>query len=231
MHIFLFVFAFLVLTDPTLAAEDVFGNEVATETGPEAVMDEFANMKPGLLMSPEDDENKNSKDGLNADPNGLAIYDGITEKIMTLEEIKREYLQGNYAQILPSLTLLTNNGHHGAEEIFGIMYKNGQGVEKNLKKSFDYLSKAAEANYPTAQHHLGIMYYTGEGLDVPDAVKALMWLEIAIVYYQSGEEKDRAKKDRDNLQLRLSRRDKDRATEMTRAWLNRKGEGHLLDLQ
>ena len=59
---------------------------------------------------------------------------------------------------------------------------------------------------------------------------ALSWLHIAIVHYADGPEKDRARQDRDRLYTQLTRREKDRAMDIARVWLTKKGEGHLLDL-
>ena len=64
-----------------------------------------------------------------------------------------------------------------------------------------------------------------------DPVKALMWLNIAILHYPSGSEKTRAISDRDNISARLTRRDRDRALELTREWLYAKGEKLLFDLE
>ena len=140
------------------------------------------------------------------------------------------YREGKYEQIVPTLQGLAASGHQGAQEILGIMYRQGQGVSKDPAKALDLLNKAALANRPLAQHHLGIMYFLGEGVP-KDAVTALMWLDIAILHYPDGPEKQRAKEDRDNIYPQLTRRDKDRATLMVRDWLNQRGEGHLMDLQ
>ena len=103
-------------------------------------------------------------------------------------------------------------------------------MPKDPKKAFEWLSKAAEANRPLAQHHLAVMIFTGEGT-LQNPVKALMWLRLAILHYPDGPDKDRAKQDRDSIAAQLTRRDKERAVEMTRDWLAKKGERHLMNVE
>ncbi len=186
--------------------------------------DEYKNVPIGLLLPPEEAEKIAKATGKEA---GL---DGRVRK-MNYDKIQELYNQGQFEQVLANVQVLADGGHHGAEEMLGIMYRQGQGIKADPLKAFDLLSKAAEENRPLAQHHLGVMFYLGEGVPQPDAVQALMWLHIAIVHYKDGPEKDRAKQDRDNIFPQLTRREKDRAMETARAWLTKRGEGHLLDLR
>lgn len=139
------------------------------------------------------------------------------------------YRQGKYDQIVGTLQSLAVAGHQGAEELLGIMYRQGQGVPKDPAKALDLLTKAALANRPLAQHHLGIVYFLGEGV-TKDPITSLMWLDIAVLHYPDGPEKERAKQDRDNVYSQMSRRDRDYAQHLVRDWLNERGEAHLLDL-
>jgi uncharacterized protein len=187
-------------------------------------VDEYTRVKKGVLMPDEvQTENGNAAAG-----QGMGIG-GQIEHVLTMDEITELYKQRKYDEITPSLKVLSNNGHHAAEEMLGVLYRAGLGVEKDPVKAFTMLSKAAEANRPVAQHHIGVMNFTGEGTQV-DMVKAMMWLKIAIVHYDDGPEKDRAQSDHDNVFLRLTRREKERAEEMARDWLEKRGEAHLLEL-
>ncbi len=150
---------------------------------------------------------------------------------MTIEEIFSIYKKRKYADIKSTLESMAQYSSHDAEELLGIMYLYGQGVTKDSKKAFDLLTKAAEAGRPLAEHHLGVMYFTGEGMELPDEITALMWLHIAILHYSDGPEKDRAITDRDAVYGKLNRHDKQQAMDMVHDWLDRKGEGHLLDMQ
>jgi hypothetical protein len=187
-------------------------------------LDEYNNVKPGLLL-PE----------TGAPPPGdlgIALPENKPEEeasqIMTIEDLATAYSQGKFDLAAKRLLPLANNGQHQAEELVGIMYRNGQGLAKDPAQALIWLNKAAEADRPLAQHHLGIIYYTGDGVQA-DPVKALMWLYIAIVHYPDGAEKKRAMEDRDNVSTQLTRRDHDRALQLAREWLDKKNEGHLLD--
>ena len=149
---------------------------------------------------------------------------------LTYENLMKMYQQKKYDEVAKDLEPLAKGGHRGAQELMGIMYRYGQGVPKDPKKAYDYLAEAAAANRPLAQYHLGTMYFAGEGVQT-DSIMALMWLQIAIVHYGEGPEKDAALHDRDNMYTHLTRREKDRALQMAREWLTKRGEAHLLDLE
>lgn len=213
----------LTATQSSAQAPEAFDMEGRGEQLPST--DEYDNLPPGLLLSQEQAKEVAKEAG--HDPSTIPE---ATRKV-NYDKIMEMYKEGKFEEVAKNLKPLSEGGHHGAEELMGIMYRLGQGVKPDQLKAFDLLSKAAEANRPLAQHHMGTMYYTGEGVPAADPVTALMWLHIAIVHYADGPEKESAIKSRDNIYTQLTRREKDRAIEMARAWLTKKGEGHLLDLQ
>ena len=74
-----------------------------------------------------------------------------------------------------------------AQELLGVMYLNGEGVDKDAQKAFDLLSKAANKGYTDSQYALALMY--ARGVDVPfDKEKALYWLNKSIATNKSHEE-------------------------------------------
>ncbi|MCK5555272.1 MAG: sel1 repeat family protein [Alphaproteobacteria bacterium] len=158
-------------------------------------------------------------------------------KALTLEEIFKAYHKGSYDLVAKYLIPLSESGSHQVEELLGIMYLNGQGVQKDAKYAYSWFSKAAEVGRPLAEHYLGILTFTGIEVPPPqigiqaDPVKALMWLNIAILHYPNGYEKKRAIKDRDNISASLTRRDRSRAIELTKSRLYDKGEKLLFDLE
>ena len=114
---------------------------------------------------------------------------------LTYDNLVRMYKQGKYDQVAKNLEPLANGGHVAAQELIGIMYRNGQGVPKDPKKAYDYLSQAANTGRGLAEYHLGTMYYAGEGVQA-DSIMALMWLQIAIVHFPEGPEGDAEKNPR-----------------------------------
>lgn len=156
---------------------------------------------------------------------------------MTLEDVIDAYHEGKYDVAAKYLLPLSESGSHQVEEILGIMYLNGQGVPKSAKDAYYWFSKAAEAGRPLAEHYLGILTFTGVGVPPPkigiqaNPVKALMWLNIAILHYPTGPGKKQAIEDRANISGSLTRRDRDRALELTKDWFYNKGEKLLFNLE
>lgn len=156
---------------------------------------------------------------------------GVQEekKRMTLTEVQRAFTAGSYDEIVDPLTYYVSTGDKTATLLLGILYRNGQGgLPPDQKKAFELLSKAAEGGQPLAQHHIGIMYYTGAGV-TKDTTQALKWLQIALARYPAGPGKTRAETDRKNLEASMTRREIENAAFMARDWLVAKGEGHLVE--
>lgn len=227
--------AFLLAAVPSAAyaVEDEFSNYrdfgVVNKIDEAPPVDEYKTIGRGLMM--DDVADPVPAGDVTADEGGSTTLAEMTEnRVLTIDEINEKYAKGQYAEILPSVQVLADNGHSAATEIMGIMYRSGQGTPKDAAKAFSYLQKAADQGRPLAEHHLGIMYFMGEGV-TQDLVKSMVWLQIAVLHYQEGPEKARAKVDLDKLQKRLTRRDRERGNEMTRDMLEKRGEGHLIDLQ
>ena len=77
-----------------------------------------------------------------------------------------------------SLKALAEKGDAEAQYEIGMMYRNGEGVEADLKEAFKWTRKAAEQDQPLAQYELGWMYDYGEGVE-KDIVMAYVWFYIA----------------------------------------------------
>ncbi|WP_443984543.1 tetratricopeptide repeat protein [Helicobacter pylori] len=56
---------------------------------------------------------------------------------------------------------LNNGGGCGA---LGVLYENGEGVEKNLTKATQFYSKACDLNNGRGCGNLGVLYYNGDGV-------------------------------------------------------------------
>ncbi len=74
------------------------------------------------------------------------------------------YLKGDYETAAKEFIPLAERGDHRAMYALGSMYSDGQGVEKNLKKSFELFSEAAKNGRADAMYKLGLMYEKGMGL-------------------------------------------------------------------
>ncbi|MFN7115126.1 MAG: tetratricopeptide repeat protein [Alphaproteobacteria bacterium] len=200
------------------AQDSVFEIGSRTETVPD--VSEYDSVGRGLLLSERTQEEIVEKEAEENTGKQVAL---------TYEAVLRLYKEGKYERALPHLELLSNGGHTAAKEILGIMYNLGQGVEKDPQKAYTLLSESAERGRPLSQHHMGVMSFTGSGTH-KDPIKALMWLQLSLINYPEGEEKNAARRDRDSVFSRLNRRDRENAMQLTREWLTKRGEAHLLDM-
>lgn len=204
---------------PAQAQTSVFEIGPRTDTVPDT--SEYSSLGKGLLLEEKVNE-ENILEEDKKDDEGKPVA-------LTYEAVLKLYKDGQYDRALPHLEILANGGHTAAREILGIMYNLGQGVDQNPAKAFELLAPAAEQGRPLSQHHIGVMSYTGNGTQ-QDPIRALMWLQLALINYPEGEEKAAARKDRDSVFSRLNRRDRENAMQLTREWLTKRGEAHLLDM-
>ncbi|GJM04740.1 MAG: hypothetical protein DHS20C09_07310 [marine bacterium B5-7] len=91
------------------------------------------------------------------------------------------YLRGDYEAAAKEFVPLAERGDHRAMYALGSMYASGQGVEKNLKKSFELFSEAAKNGRADAMYKLGLMYEQGQGVSQN--------LKKAARYYQKSAKK------------------------------------------
>ena len=91
------------------------------------------------------------------------------------------YLRGDYETAAKEFIPLAERGDHRAMYALGSMHSTGQGVEKDLKKSFELFSEAARNGRADAMHKLGLMYE--QGLSVQQNLKK------AARYYQKSAKK------------------------------------------
>jgi TPR repeat protein len=206
---------------------------------------EYDAVPEGLLIAPDADSKKTDEKAQQEAPTAaqpLGQLPGIYEipgakqaednqAALSMDQILLAYSKGDYPTALRNLEPMAANRQHPAEDLLGVMYLNGQGVTKDAAKALDLLGRASESGLPLAEHYLGVMYFTGQGMEQPDPIKALMWLEISIIHYQDGADKDRAKADRDAVFAKTTRLERSRASEMARDWLEAHGEAHLMDMQ
>lgn len=212
MRSFILVIAFLLLLPVAASAQQ---QDTPDENLP--ALDEYNNVPPGLMMLES-----------SSTPADASSQSTDESDVMTMDDIITAYNHGQYDVVYKHLVPIANGNYPLAEEMLGVMYRNGQGVPKDPITAVTWLTKAAEAGRPLAQHHLGTMAFMGEG-GPPDIVRALMWLYIATAHYPEGPEKQQAQHDRDNVAAQLSRRDRERALALAREWLEKHDEAGLLD--
>ena len=88
------------------------------------------------------------------------------------------YGRGDYAAAHEAWLALGKRGHAPAQYNLGQMYRNGQGVPRDLIEAAKWYRLAALGNHPWAQYNLGSMYVRGLGLPRDD-VQGYKWFSLA----------------------------------------------------
>ena len=73
------------------------------------------------------------------------------------------------------------SGNAEAEELIGVMYALGLGVEKDPVRAFEWYLRASMKGHPGAQSGVGWYYEVGLGLPAPDLVRAYMWYTLSAI--------------------------------------------------
>jgi len=93
-------------------------------------------------------------------------------------DLARKYQQKKPDEALQLFEKSAKNGHPQAQLVLGIIYKEGNGVEKNPVQAVHWFEQAAEQGLADAQYELGYCYMMGQGIKEDD-VKAFSWFEKA----------------------------------------------------
>ena len=103
----------------------------------------------------------------------------------TIQEAVEAYHQGDYAKVRQLVEPLANKGDAVAQNLLGVLYHNGQGVQQDYTKAREYYEKAAAQGNADAQNNLAILYYNGLGME-KDYDKAHEWWEKAAAQNNMG---------------------------------------------
>ena len=114
---------------------------------------------------------KNSQDYI---LRGISVEDEHVEAL--LEEANKYICSKKYSNAYPLLTKASKMHLLPAQHTLGLLYINGDGVQKDYDKARYWLERAALANHPMSLYDLGVMYRNGEGVD-RDIQKAIVLYE------------------------------------------------------
>jgi len=73
------------------------------------------------------------------------------------------------------------SGNAEAEELIGVMYALGLGVEKDEVRAMEWYMRAAMKGHPGAQSGVGWYYELGIGLPAPDLTRAYLWYVLSAI--------------------------------------------------
>ena len=91
------------------------------------------------------------------------------------------YVAGEYDIAFEAFSPLANEGYTNAQNLLGVMYRDGKGVEQDARQAAKWFSLAAKAGNANAQFNLATMY--NKGIGVPkDYCHAYMWFNLAAAH-------------------------------------------------
>ena len=97
-------------------------------------------------------------------------------------ETARDYMdQGRYTDAMQELLPAARSGNAEAEELIGVMYASGLGVERDDIRAFEWYLRASLKGHPGAQSGIGWYYEVGRGMPEPDLVRAYMWYVLSAI--------------------------------------------------
>ncbi|WP_298260520.1 tetratricopeptide repeat protein [uncultured Litoreibacter sp.] len=82
-----------------------------------------------------------------------------------------------YAELVPA----AKAGNADAEELIGIMYAMGLGVERDDMRAFEWYLRSSMKGHPGSQSAVGWYYEVGRGMPSPDLTRAYMWYTLSAI--------------------------------------------------
>lgn len=101
-----------------------------------------------------------------------------------LSEIEqaRDFLEtGQFNAAYNALWPAARSGNADAEELIGVMYAMGLGVERDDQRAFEWYLRSSMKGHPGAQSGVGWYYEVGRGMPAPDLVRAYMWYNLSAI--------------------------------------------------
>lgn len=112
----------------------------------------------------------------------LAITLGLASPALAEIEEARDLMEaGQFAEAHEALWPAARSGNADAEELIGIMYALGLGVDQDYERAFEWYLRASMKGHPGAQSGVGWYYEVGLGMSEPDLVRAYMWYTLSAI--------------------------------------------------
>lgn len=111
----------------------------------------------------------------------LAICLAATPALAELETARDLMDAGRFDEAMEELLPAAQSGNAEAEELIGVMYALGLGVEKDDVRAFEWYLRSAMKGHAGAQSGVGWYYEVGIGMPAPDLVRAYMWYVLSAI--------------------------------------------------
>jgi|TARA_B100000809_G_scaffold262515_1_gene313646 hypothetical protein len=97
-------------------------------------------------------------------------------------EKARDLMEANsFEEAMQELLPAARSGNAEAEELIGVMYAMGLGVERDDIRAFEWYLRSAMKGHPGAQSGVGWYYEIGRGMPEPDLIRAYMWYVLSAI--------------------------------------------------
>ena len=111
----------------------------------------------------------------------LLMFLMATPVIAEIENARDLMEENRFVEAMKELRPAAQSGNAEAEELIGIMYAMGLGVERDDIRAFDWYLRASLKGHPGAQSGIGWYYEVGRGMPAPDLVRAYMWYVLSAI--------------------------------------------------
>ncbi|GAB5430943.1 MAG: hypothetical protein EpisKO_03130 [Epibacterium sp.] len=108
---------------------------------------------------------------------GMIATTGFAE----IEKARDLMEAGDFEAAKQELWPAARSGNADAEELIGVMYAMGLGVERDDTRAFEWYLRSAMKGHPGAQSGIGWYYEVGRGMPAPDLVRAYMWYTLSAI--------------------------------------------------
>ncbi|MEL6233458.1 MAG: tetratricopeptide repeat protein [Pseudomonadota bacterium] len=88
---------------------------------------------------------------------------------------------GRFEEARAALWPAARSGNAEAEELIGVMYALGLGVEPDPVRAFEWYLRAAMKGHAGAASGVGWYYEVGLGMPAPDLVRAYTWYTLSAI--------------------------------------------------
>lgn len=105
----------------------------------------------------------------------------VTPVFADIEEGRDLMEAGEFEAAREAFWPAARSGNADAEELIGVMYALGLGVEQDYERAFDWYLRSAMKGHPGAQSGVGWYYEVGLGMPAPDLMRAYMWYVLSAI--------------------------------------------------
>jgi len=171
--------------DIPVAAQDLVVKQKLAELGLFGIeLDEIAVRQRTRQITCKSGQGKAKGQGMKYAFHGiiLAVWAALATPVLAeIEEARDLMEEGKFEEARLALLPAARSGNADAEELIGVMYALGLGVERDPERAFEWYLRSSMKGHPGAQSGVGWYYEVGLGMPAPDLVRAYMWYALSAI--------------------------------------------------